>query len=108
MSINGKTLQTGRIFMHESPYYQLQYKSRTRWKKESKIHWKWCMDHTKSVKKEEMIATWGKPETSIVADLELTLANYHVSRAAYRGDNFNRVCCWRIVESAKPICDEVW
>jgi hypothetical protein len=58
-------------------------------------------------KVEEMKAARGKPETSIVADLELTLAKYHVSHAAYHGGDFNGVCCWRIVGSAKPICDEI-
>jgi hypothetical protein len=58
-------------------------------------------------KVEEMKAARGKPETSIVADLELTLAKYHVSHAAYHGGVFNGVCCRRIVGSAKPICDEI-
>jgi hypothetical protein len=49
----------------------------------------------------------GKPETSIVADIEPILAKYHVSRAAYHGGDFNGVCCWRIVGLAKPICDEI-
>jgi hypothetical protein len=48
----------------------------------------------------------GKPETSIVADIQLTLAKYHVSHAAYHGDDFNRVCRQRILGSAKPSCDE--
>jgi hypothetical protein len=39
----------------------------------------------------------GKFETSIVAYLELTLANYNVSRASYHGGEFNGVCCPRIV-----------
>jgi hypothetical protein len=49
----------------------------------------------------------GKPETSIVADLELTLANYIFSCAAYHGGDLNGVCWWRILRSAKPICDEI-
>jgi hypothetical protein len=48
-----------------------------------------------------------KPESSIVADLELTLAAFNVSCAAYHGCDFNGVCCRRIVRSAKPICDEI-
>jgi hypothetical protein len=53
---------------------------------------------------EEMKVAQGMPETSIVADLELTLAKYHVSHAAYHGSDFNGVCCQRIVGSAKQIC----
>ncbi len=54
-----------------------------------------------------MKAARGKPASSIVADLELTLAAFYVSRAAYHGGDFNGVCCRRIVQSAKPICDEI-
>jgi len=63
----------------------------------------------KSSKKkiEDLKSARGKPESSISADLELTLANYTVSRAAYHGGEFNGVCCRRIVQSAKPICDEI-
>jgi hypothetical protein len=49
----------------------------------------------------------GKPETSGVVDLELTLVNYKVLCAAYHVGDFNGVHCQRIVQSAKPIGDEI-
>jgi hypothetical protein len=49
----------------------------------------------------------GKPEASIVAEMEYLLEQFKISRASYHGGDFNGVCCRRLVASAKPISDEV-
>jgi hypothetical protein len=49
----------------------------------------------------------GKPEASIVAEIELHLENYKISRASYCGGDYNGVCCRRLVEHVKPISEEV-
>jgi hypothetical protein len=49
----------------------------------------------------------GKPEASIVAEIEEHLEKYHASRAAYHGGDFNGVSCRKIVSNAKKVCDEV-
>ena len=47
----------------------------------------------------------GKPEASIVAEIELYLEKLKISRAAYHGGDFNGVCCRRIVGNSKAIAD---
>ncbi len=49
----------------------------------------------------------GKPEASIVAEIELYLEKLKISRAAYHGGDFNGVCCRRIVGNSKAIADNV-
>jgi hypothetical protein len=49
----------------------------------------------------------GKPESSIMADIELPLKNFYVSSAAYHGGDFNGVCCQKLVENAKAVTDEL-
>jgi len=49
----------------------------------------------------------GKPEASIVAEIEDLLEKFHASRAAYHGGDFNGVSCRRIVGNAKEISDAV-
>jgi hypothetical protein len=60
-----------------------------------KYSFKMAQETYKECKKklEDLKAARGKPELSVVADLEFTLANYNVSRAAYHGGDFNGVCC---------------
>ena len=48
-----------------------------------------------------------KAESSILADVELTLAKFLISRAVYNGGNFNGVCCRRLVQHAKEIIGEI-
>jgi hypothetical protein len=49
----------------------------------------------------------GKPEASIVAEVELFLEMFKVSHAAYHGGDFNGVSCRRLVANAQPISDEL-
>jgi hypothetical protein len=49
----------------------------------------------------------GKPEASIIAELELYMESIKISRAAYHGGDFNGVCCRRIVRNCKPIADNI-
>jgi hypothetical protein len=49
----------------------------------------------------------GKPEASIVAEIELLLDKYKISRAAYHGGDFNGVCCRRLVNNCHVIIEEV-
>jgi len=49
----------------------------------------------------------GKPEASIVAEMELLLDKHKVSRAAYHGGDFNGVCCRRLVNGCNIIMEEV-
>jgi hypothetical protein len=58
-------------------------------------------------KLEELKAARGKPESSIIANVELTLAKFLVSHAAYHGGDFNGVCCRRLVRNAKVITEEI-
>jgi hypothetical protein len=56
---------------------------------------------------EQLKVARGKPESSIITDVELTLNKNYIIRAAYHGGDFNGVCCRRIVQSAKALCDEI-
>ncbi len=47
----------------------------------------------------------GKPEASIVAEIEEHLEKFHASRAAYHGGDFNGVSCRRIVGNANEVSD---
>jgi hypothetical protein len=58
-------------------------------------------------KKADYKAERGKPEASIVAEIELYLEKLRISRAAYHGGNFNGVCCRRIVGNSKVIANNV-
>ncbi len=49
----------------------------------------------------------GKPEASIVAEVEYLLEQFKISHATYHGGDFNGVCCRRLAASAKPILDEL-
>ena len=49
----------------------------------------------------------GKPEASIVAEIELLLDNFRISRACYHGGDFNGVSCRRLVYYCNAIMEEV-
>lgn len=49
----------------------------------------------------------GKPEASIVAEIELLLDNFRISRACYHGGDLNGVCCRRLVNYCNAIMEEV-
>ena len=49
----------------------------------------------------------GKPEASILTEVEQLLESFKISSAAYHGGEFNGVCCRRLVANAKVITDEV-
>ena len=49
----------------------------------------------------------GKPEASIISELEDVLETFNASRAAYHGGDFNGVACRRIVGNAREICDRI-
>jgi len=49
----------------------------------------------------------GKPGASVVAEIELVLDQYRISRGSYHGGDFNGVCCRRLAGNAKPITEEV-
>jgi hypothetical protein len=49
----------------------------------------------------------GKPEASILADIELLLEKYNVSRAAYHGGDYNGVSCRRLVGNCGEIVEEI-
>jgi hypothetical protein len=70
--------------------------------KESQEAYKQCKKQLEDIK-----AARGKSESSIVADVELTLAKFLISRAVYNGGNFNGVCCRRLVQHAKEIIGEI-
>jgi hypothetical protein len=54
-------------------------------------------------KLEDLKAARGKPESSIVADIELTLAKFLISWASYHGGNVNGVYCLRIVQNSNEV-----
>lgn len=68
-----------------------------------------CQQSTASCKK--LLETYrierGKPEASIVSEIEMFLETFKVSRAAYHGGDFNGVSCRRLVANAHPISDEL-
>jgi len=45
----------------------------------------------------------GKPESSLIADIESLLEKYSIQREAYHGGDFNGVCCQRLVENTQNI-----
>jgi hypothetical protein len=49
----------------------------------------------------------GKPESSLIADIELLLEKYSIQREAYHGGNFNGVCCRRLVGNTQNIFNEL-
>ncbi len=49
----------------------------------------------------------GKPEASIIVEIEQLLEKFDASRAAYHGGDFNGVACRRIVGNANEICQRV-
>jgi hypothetical protein len=49
----------------------------------------------------------GKPDSSLITDIELLLTKFAVEREVYHGGNFNGVCCRRIVGNAAPIVKEL-
>jgi hypothetical protein len=55
----------------------------------------------------ELKTTRGKPHSSIAANVELTLAKFLISCTSYHGDDFNGICCRRLVHSAKDIIQEI-
>jgi len=72
-----------------------------------------------NVKKcQEQVAIWkkklsdykierGKPEASIVAEIEMLLDQYRISRGSYHGGDFNGVCCRKLVGNAQQITFEI-
>ncbi len=56
-------------------------------------------------KMENYRAERGKPEASILTEIEEQLEKFNASRAAYHGGDFNGVSCRRIVGNAKEIID---
>jgi len=56
---------------------------------------------------EELKTARGKPHSSIAANVKLTLAKFLISRTSYHGGDFNGVCCWRLVHSARDIIQEI-
>lgn len=64
--------------------------------------------HSESKKKlSDLKAERGKPEASIVAEVELYLENFKITRASYHGGDYNGVCCRRLVDNSKNISKEV-
>lgn len=49
----------------------------------------------------------GKPESSLMADIELILERFSIQREAYHGGDFNGVCCRRIVGNGSEIIREL-
>jgi len=49
----------------------------------------------------------GKPEASIIAEIEMYMETLRISRAAYHGGDFNGVCCRRIVGNCKAIAENI-
>jgi hypothetical protein len=48
----------------------------------------------------------GKPEASLVAEIELLLDNFNISRASYHGGDYNGVCCRRLANNCNTIAEE--
>ncbi len=55
----------------------------------------------------DLKAERGKPEASIVAEVELYLETLKITRASYHGGDYNGVCCRRLVGNSKNISNEV-
>ncbi len=68
-----------------------------------------CQDQLSSWKKKmaDYKMERGKPEASIVAEIEILLDQYRISRGSYHGGDFNGVCCRKLVGNAKPITAEI-
>jgi hypothetical protein len=68
-----------------------------------------CQDQLLSWKKKmaDYKMERGKPEASIVAEIEILLDQYRISRGSYHGGDFNGVCCRKLVGNAKPITVEI-
>jgi hypothetical protein len=49
----------------------------------------------------------GKPESSMIADIELLLETYSIQQEAYHGGEFNGVCCQRLVGNTQNIFNEL-
>ena len=56
---------------------------------------------------ETLQAERGKPESSLIADVELLLYRYHIKREAYHEGDFNGVCCQRLVGNTAAIVNEL-
>jgi hypothetical protein len=56
---------------------------------------------------EMLQAERGKPESSLIADVELLLYRHHIEREAYHRGDFNGVCCRRVVGNAAVLVNEV-
>jgi hypothetical protein len=75
----------------------------------SKEKVKECQTAHSELKKKlsDLKAERGKPEASIVAEVELYLETLKITRASYHGGDYNGVCCRRLVGNSKIISDEV-
>jgi hypothetical protein len=69
---------------------------------EAQLHLSNCKKQLEALKVER-----GKPESSIMADDELSLKNFNICSTSYHGGDFNGVCCRRLVENAKAVTDEL-
>ncbi len=66
--------------------------------KEAQNYYLTCKKQLEALKIEK-----GQPESSIMAEVELTLKKLIISSIAYHGGDFNGVCCQRLVKNAQEI-----
>ncbi len=83
---------------------------------EQKLHLKSCKGKVKMTQEEHAkckinLETYrvqrGKPEASILMEVEQLLESFKISSTAYHGGKFNGVCCRRLFANAKVVTDEV-
>jgi hypothetical protein len=77
----------------------MEQKSLEKMVKEKHTEAQLCLSYCKK-QLEALKVERGKPESSIMMDVELSLKNYLICSASYHGGDINGVCCHRLVENA--------